>query len=72
MAILHVKLLNPKAIGLLRTLHQMELISIKGKEHTAFISVAKKLRKKKANITTDEIAHEVQEVRTKRYSKRKV
>ena len=69
MATLTIELLNPKAKKLLEDLAELRLISISEKPSNPFISTIEKLRAKKAALSLDEIAKEVETVRTKRYGK---
>ena len=68
-----VALLNPKAGKLLRDLADLNLISIEETATDGFLNVVSRLRTKAsaAPPTLEEITKEVEEVRTKRYAKRR-
>jgi hypothetical protein len=69
MATLNIEILNPKAKKLLQDLAELRLISISEKTSDPFYNVIRKLRSKGTHISLDEIAKEVEVVRTKRYGK---
>ena len=69
MATLNIEILNPKAKKLLQDLADLRLISISEKASNPFFTVIKKLRSKKSTISLEEIAKEVETVRSKRYGK---
>ena len=67
---MRVDILNPKAARLLKDLADLNLIAIQDTSKNGFASVLKKLRSKaKSAPTLNEIANEVELVRTKRYAK---
>jgi len=67
---MRVEILNPKAARLLKDLADLNLIAIQDTSKNGFASVLKKLRSKaKSAPTLNEIANEVELVRTKRYAK---
>jgi hypothetical protein len=67
---IRVDILNPKAARLLKDLADLNLIAIKDDSKNGFATVLKKLRAKaKSAPTLDEITHEVELVRAKRYAK---
>jgi hypothetical protein len=65
-----VNILNPKADKLLQDLADMKLISLSKTSDDPFLTVVKRLRKKAAYTPPkpDEIAKEVEAVRSKRYA----
>jgi len=69
MATLNIEILNPKAKKLLQDLAELRLISISEKTSNPFFDVIKKIRSKKADISLEEIAKDVETVRSKRYGK---
>ena len=69
MATLNIEILNPKAKKLLQDLAELRLISISEKTSNPFFDVVKKIRSKKANISLEEIAKDIETVRSKRYGK---
>ncbi len=73
MSTLQVNILNPKAAKLLKTLADLNLISIKEEKDDEFLKVVNGIRKKaKSNpISFDDITKEVEAVRTARYAKSK-
>lgn len=67
---IRIDILNPKAIKLLQTLADLDLISIQTESKTGFEEVLKKLRSNsKTAPNLDEITAEVEKVRAKRYEK---
>jgi hypothetical protein len=64
---LKIKILNPKAKKLLEDMADLKLIAINDQTQNDFFEIVKKLRKKKAKITLQEITEEVEKVRSKRY-----
>ena len=69
MATLKIEILNPKAKKLLQDLAELRLISISEKTSNPFFDVVKKIRSKKADISLEEIAKDIETVRSKRYGK---
>jgi len=68
METIKVDILNPKARKLLKELADLNLISIRKSTKSEFSEVVRKLRSKsKTPPNLDEIAHEVEAVRSKRY-----
>ncbi len=68
-----VDILNPKATQLLKDLADLNLISITEQAEDNFLKTVKKLRKK-ASLTPpsyEEITHEMEIVRAKRYASKK-
>lgn len=67
---IRIDILNPKAVKLLKSLADLDLISIKEESKKGFADVLKKLRSNaKSAPSLDEITNEVEKVRTKRYEK---
>lgn len=67
---IRIDILNPKAIKLLKSLADLDLISIKEESQKGFADVLKKLRlNAKSAPSLDEITNEVEKVRAKRYEK---
>lgn len=65
-----VNILDPKAAEILKNLADLKLISIQDTSDDNFANILKKLRKKaKIAPSVDEIAAEVEIVRSKRYAK---
>ena len=69
MATLKIEILNPKAKKLLQDLAELRLISISEKTSNPFFDVVKKIRSKKSDISLEEIAKDIETVRSKRYGK---
>jgi hypothetical protein len=70
MSSLQVDILNPKAAKRLKDLADLNLIAIRDTSKNGFATVLKKLRSKaKSAPTFDEIANEVELIRSKRYAK---
>jgi hypothetical protein len=69
MATLNIEILNPKAKKLLQDLAELRLISISEKTSNPFFDVVKKIRSKKSDISLEEIAKDIETVRSKRYGK---
>lgn len=71
MSTIRVNILNPKAVKLLKNLAELKLIAIEDVSKNGFEGVLKKLRSKASSAPSlDEIAEEVELVRTKRYEKK--
>jgi replication-associated recombination protein RarA len=70
MSSLNVEILNPKAKKLLQDLEDLKLISIKKPGENPFLSVVKRIRSRRAQISLEDITKEVETVRTKRYGKK--
>jgi len=71
METLRIEIVNPKAKKIIEELADLNLISIhKNQPSKAFQKLLNKLRSKKSSITLDEITHEVELVRAKRYGKK--
>ncbi|QRR02185.1 hypothetical protein [Dyadobacter sandarakinus] len=69
MEVLKINILNPKAAQLLRDLADLDLISIEDDPKTAFYATLDRLRSGDVPPPTlDEIAREVEAVRSVRYS----
>jgi hypothetical protein len=67
---MRINILNPKATKLLKDLAALKLIAIQDVSKNGFAEVLKKLRSKSKTIPTfEEITHEVELVRSKRYAK---
>ncbi|SKB57899.1 hypothetical protein SAMN05660477_00010 [Soonwooa buanensis] len=67
---IRIDILNPKAVKLLKSLADLDLISIKEESKKGFADVLKKLRSNaKSAPSLDEITTEVAKVRAKRYEK---
>lgn len=65
-----VDILNPKAEKLLEDLADLDLIAIQDSSKNGFASVLEKLRTKAKNVPSlDEIAAEVELIRSQRYAK---
>ena len=73
MSTLQIDILNPKAAKLLKTLADLNLISIREEKNDEFLKVVNKIRKKAKNDSPSlvEITKEVEAVRTARYAKSK-
>ncbi|MDR9414694.1 MAG: hypothetical protein RI564_00320 [Gracilimonas sp.] len=70
METIKVDILDPKARKLLKDLVDSNMIAIRPSSKKDLIAVLKRLRSKSASApTTEEIAKEVEEVRSRRYSK---
>lgn len=68
---IRIDILNPKAKKLLRSLEDLNLISIRDNSQSGFTKLLKKLRSNKAAAPSmDEITKEVELVRSKRYGKK--
>ncbi len=71
METLRIDIVNPKAKKIIKELADLNLISIHEIQPSkSFQKLLNKLRNKKATITLDEIAREVEQVRAKRYGKK--
>jgi vacuolar-type H+-ATPase subunit I/STV1 len=69
---IRIDILNPKAKKLLKNLEELNLISIKKDEELSFSELVDKLRNKaEPKPSFEEITKEVEEVRAKRYAKKK-
>lgn len=68
MKTIKVDILNPKAKKLLDDLADLNLISIRKSSKSDFSDALKRLRAKSKSIDSEEIAREVEAVRSKRYS----
>ena len=70
---IRIDILNPKATKLLKSMEELQLISIKSEDADKFLRVVRKLRTKaKLNPPTlDEITKEVERVRARKYAKGK-
>ncbi|MCF2491219.1 hypothetical protein [Dyadobacter sp. CY347] len=70
MTTLRINILNPKATKLLKDLADLDLIAIEKPAASGFASILKRLRSKNKSVPNlDEIAREVDLVRSKRYEK---
>jgi hypothetical protein len=69
MVSINIEILNPKARKLLQSLADMKLISISETSPDSFFDTVKKIRARKATVSIEEIAKEVDAVRDKRYGK---
>lgn len=70
METLRVEILNPKALQLLKTLADLNLIAIETKKPDSFSSAIEKLRSKSdVAPSLEEITKEVELVRSKRYGR---
>jgi len=70
MEIFKVDILNPKARKLLNDLADLNLIAIRKYDKSNFSEVLKKLRSKSTTtLSPEEIANEVETVRSRRYNK---
>jgi hypothetical protein len=70
METIRIDIVNPKAKGLIKNLADLNLIAIRTNEPANSIrAILSKLRNKKATLSFDEIAKEVESVRAKRYGK---
>lgn len=68
METIKVNILNPKARKLLKNLDELNLISIKESTENNFSHVLNKIRSKSdSSLNSEEIAKEVEVVRSKRY-----
>ena len=64
-----IKILNPKALDLLRTLSNLNLISIEEEKTDEMIDVVKRIRSKVTNPPSlEEITAEVENVRNEMYA----
>lgn len=67
---IRIDVLNPKALRILKSLAELDLIVIKEEPNLGFEEVLKKLRSKEAKVPTlEEITAEVEKVRANRYKK---
>lgn len=67
---IRIDILNPKAVKLLKSLADLELIAIKENSKKGFSEILKKLRSKsKTAPDLEEITKEVEKVRANRYGK---
>lgn len=67
---IRIDVLNPKALRILKSLAELDLIVIKEEPNLGFEQVLKKLRSKEAKVPTlEEITAEVEKVRSNRYKK---
>lgn len=67
---MRIDILHPKATRLLKDLADLNFIAIKNTSKNWFASVLKKLRSKSKSVPTlEDITHEVEQVRSKRYAK---
>ncbi|MFP9099315.1 hypothetical protein ACLI09_09695 [Flavobacterium sp. RHBU_24] len=66
-----IDIINPKALNLLKELAELKLIAIKPANENKFLNVVEKLRNKalKNVPSAEEIAAEVEAVRSERYAK---
>jgi hypothetical protein len=72
MTSIQIEILNPKAKKLLKNLEELNLISIKDNDDITFSELVDKLRNKaKPKPSFEEITKEVEEVRAKRYARKK-
>lgn len=72
MSALKIEILNPKAIKLLQSMQELNLIKFNEEPESALHVYLKKMRKHKAGSPTiDEITSVVEEVRAQRYAKNK-
>lgn len=70
METIKVDILNPKARKLLKDLADLNLIAIRKSDKSNFSEVLKKLRSKSTTtLSPEEIANEVETVRSRRYNK---
>lgn len=71
METIKIDILNPKARKLLKDLADLDLIAIRKSDKNNFSEVLKKLRSQqsKSAPTPDEVAREVEVVRSRRYNK---
>jgi len=70
METIKVDILNPKARKLLKDLADLNLIAIRKSAKSDFSEVLQKLRSKSTTVPSpDEIANEVETVRSRRYNK---
>lgn len=70
MTTLRINILNPKATKLLKDLADLDLIAIEKPSASGFASLLKQLRSKNKSVPNmDDIAREVELVRSKRYEK---
>jgi len=70
---MQIDILNPKAVKLLRDLADLDLISIRSSSDDGFLQLVNQFREKAKDNppTLEEIIHEVDIVRAKRYAKAK-
>lgn len=67
---IRIDVLNPKALRILKSLAELDLIVIKEEPNLGFEQILKKLRSKEAEVPTlDEITAEVEKIRSNRYKK---
>ncbi len=67
---MRIDILNPKAVKLLKTLADLNLIAIQDTSKNGFEDILRKLRaKSKSAPSLEEITKEVELVRSKRYEK---
>lgn len=67
-----LKILNPKALKILKSLEDLELISINKKNESSLQNLLSQLRNTKSQkLSLKEITKEVEIVRAKRYAKQK-
>lgn len=67
---IRIDILNPKAVKLLKSLADLELIAIRENSKKGFSEILKKLRSKSEIAPElEEITKEVEKVRAKRYEK---
>jgi len=72
MSTIIIDILNPKARKLLKNLEELKLISIRENKELTFSELVTKLRSKTGpRPSFEEITNEVEEVRAKRYAKKK-
>ena len=71
MTVLNIELIDPRAKTLLEELAKLNLIRIQDEPKPSFSSIVDRIRKRAAEetMTEEEIAAEVEQVRTERYSK---
>jgi len=70
METIKVDILNPKAMKLLKDLADLNLIAIRKSDKSNFSEVLKILRSKSTTtLSPEEIANEVETVRSRRYNK---
>lgn len=70
METLKVDILDPKARKLLKDLADSKMIAIRSSSKNDLSGILKRLRGKSSSVpSTEEIAQEVEEVRTRRYNK---
>jgi hypothetical protein len=64
-----INILNPKVKEILENLESLNLITINRDDKKQLKDIITRIRKKSTNLTIDEIAKEVEAVRSKRYGK---